>query len=137
MANWTGLARTNYFRVKDEAAFLEWVEAVYNLNVHQQDGLFMVYAEDGWPSSRAKLPSEGDVDDEVDEFDFVDELYRHLADGEVLIGMEAGHEKARYVSGHAFAVRKGDEILTLSIGDSYNMAKAWPLTNAAPSLCTS
>lgn len=31
MANWTGLARTNYFRVKDEAAFLEWVEAVYNL----------------------------------------------------------------------------------------------------------
>jgi len=40
--------------------------------------------------------------------------------------MEAGHEKERYVVGHAIAVRAGGDFITVNLQDIYKLAeKKW------------
>ena len=118
MANWYGIARSNYFRVKDNAAFLIWVDA-YNLDYFQdKEGRYAIAASDGegWPSSCLS-----EYDEYLD-LDLPMELAAHLADGEVAILMEVGNEKLRYITGYAVAVNSKGDIISVGLDEIYKKA---------------
>lgn len=120
MANYVGHARSNYFRVRDEAAFLAWVETLPGVVARNGDssGCFVLLVEDadggGWPNWRYYE----DVEDE-EEMDLHAELAEHLAEGEVAILQEIGAEKLRYLVGYTVAVNHRGETLSVSIDEVY------------------
>jgi hypothetical protein len=93
MANWTGSARSNYFRVKDEHG--------------------------GWPNW---IPAET-IDEEDVEVDVAEIVAGHLAAGEVAILIEVGAEKLRYLTGIAVAVNDRNEQRCIDLEDIYEVAK--------------
>lgn len=124
MANYYATARTNYFKVKDEAAFRQWAEDLHCevLTDGEDEHTFALLCsdEDGIPSSRYNNRT-----DEVVEVEFMAELAAHLQEDHVAIVQESGHEARRYVSAHAWAVNSRGEIAHVSLSDIY--AKAAPL----------
>jgi len=120
MADWIGSSRTNYFHVKDAQAFKEAMSA---LDVEVWDNaedatLFGLgcgeWSDGSWPSY--------DVEEEVD-FDFIDKVWPHLADGEVAVFETIGAEKLRYLTGHATAVDHTGARVDIDIRDIYELAK--------------
>ena len=124
MANFNGTARSNYFKVKDEDAFDEWVNRMPNLVHIESNGLHGVYSDD--PDTGC-FPTNG-YDEETDEdveYGIGAGIKEHLADGEVCVLMEAGAEKVRYISGWAVAFDNTDKPSTrVSLNDIYDLAKA-------------
>ena len=120
MANWCGASRSNYFRVKDEAAFREWAMSL-NIGIFQNNqdaAMFAVhpgeYRGDGsWPSYDY---------DECEEIHFVNQLSAHLAAGEIAVLMTAGAENLRNVTGDAVAVNPQDQVVSISLNDIYVQA---------------
>ncbi len=51
--------------------------------------------------------------EKCEDFDLVEELAQHLADGEIAVLVEAGAEKLRYITGDAVAVRNRTQIKLL------------------------
>jgi hypothetical protein len=125
MANYVAAARSNRFAVRDREAFLAWVGTIPGLYAESEgcrDGAerFVLLAdEDGWPTHR--LPACGD--DCEEEFDLFAELSERLAEGEVAVLVESGHEKLRYVGGYAAAVVHRGEKLSVSLDDIYSMVE--------------
>jgi hypothetical protein len=125
MANYCATCRTNYFRVRDVFAFGEWADqysvTVADLVVDSAENPVTKYAllgEDpdggGWPSWNPE------TDEEIN---FVEELSKHLADGEVAVLIEVGAEKQRYVIGYAVAVDNSGRTVVLSLDEIYGKAK--------------
>lgn len=123
MANWIGSARTNYFRIKDVDAFKAWAKAA-SLVVFEQDGRFGVYSEDeygGWP----EIVFDDDATDAHRDFDIAYELAQHVAEGEIVVCLEAGAEKLRYITGKAIAFKAtadGADKITITLDDIYELA---------------
>jgi len=127
MANWYGTARTNFVRFADEAAY-EAAKALINSTSMQ------------WhPHGEHKLVAMISGNDDTGGFDFNTgddkeiwwpDITKHLADGQVLVAIEAGAEKLRYVSGNAHAVDKSGKYVEISLSDIYALAfkklGAWP-----------
>lgn len=146
MATYYATARTNYFRVKDKAAFTTALAAAFptaSLDVvdgYQGDppGSVAVLERDGygWPHGCG----EGYVidghprpdDDEVcaqceqrfgDHHDDVTAVIaEHLVDGDVAVLMEVGAEKMRYLLGTAIAVDSTGTTVTVGLDDIYQAA---------------
>jgi hypothetical protein len=124
MANYVGSARSNHFRVRDGAAFLDWVGTLPGV-VAREDGAspdrFALLVEDGedgsWPAWRH------DEEGEDEEIDLYTELAGHLAEGEVVVLQEVGAEKLRYLVGYAVAVNHCGEKLAVSIDDIYEKVR--------------
>ena len=117
MANWYGLSRTNYFTVRDEAAFRSWAATLTEvelINNGQDQVGFYTNGDGNWPSLR-------DVEEGQDpvEFDFIYELAGHLAEGQVAILITVGHERARYATGFAVAIRSDRKRLDMNLDDIY------------------
>jgi len=120
MANWYGSSRSNYFRVKDCDAFLQWVEkrGLGFFKNGEDAALFAIHSGDStdagsWPS----------YDLEADtEIDLVAELAQHLPKGEVAVLMEIGAEKLRYLTGIAIAVNHKGRAAVVSLDDVYRKA---------------
>jgi hypothetical protein len=120
MANWYGSSRSNYFRVKDCDAFLQWVErrGLALFENSEDAALFAIHSGDStdagsWPS----------YDPETDtEIDLVAELAQHLPKGEVAVLMEIGAEKLRYLTGIAIAVNHKGRAAVVSLDDVYRKA---------------
>lgn len=121
MANWYGASRSNYFTVKDETAFKDWVAGTPDLMLLEDQGKFGIAVEsgEGWPSMRSDAWSGEDV-----EVDIVSELSAHLAEGQVAVLVESGAEKLRYVTGNAVAVAWDGRWTQVNLSDIYAKAKA-------------
>lgn len=121
MANYYETARTNYFRVKDEAAFRAFMDTVPGSEVHgssTKPGMFCVlFTEDGVSSSRFNEETE-----DWDEFDFMEELAPHLADKSIAVLEATGAEKLRYVCGYAVAINNKGERISININEIYKLA---------------
>ena len=121
MANYYGYARSNYFKVKDVDKFREFVSKLPGAEfIEDSAGRvgFLGDMECGLPSFTWDEESQ-----EETEIDLEQEIATHLAEGEVAILMEAGHEKLRYVTGFASAVNWKGETASVSINDIYRMAQ--------------
>ena len=119
MANWYGTARSNYFKVKDAEAFKSFADSV-NLRWHASpDGSFMIHANDegSWPNDYYDETREDYV-----ELDLVCEISQHLQEDQIVVLIEAGAEKLRYITGYAVAFNKQAETVHLSLDDIYEAA---------------
>ena len=126
MANWYGAARSNYFRVSDLLGLDAVLQNTSITICPNADGslhclLVEGSSEDGgWPSFVQIAAYEDEV-----EFDFAVHVMPFDADGEVVVTMQSGHEKLRYVDGHAHAYVRRGEVVTecqLSLNDIYYLA---------------
>ena len=120
MANWYGQSRSNYFNVKDEAAFHEWAESRDLQVLENPDGLFGIapssMSEDGdWPSFFFR-----DESGEFEDIDLRQELIEHLAEGQVAILMTIGSEKLRYLTGFSEALAWDGRRISVNIADIYD-----------------
>jgi hypothetical protein len=125
MADWYGTARSNYVKVADKEGLNKALEP-FEMDVHHnmEDDTVAFFGIDqygGWPGWCDVYNEEKDQYDEV-EFDPETHIVPYLADGEVLIMMECGAEKLRYITGHASAFTKGKPSVYLSLGDIYKKA---------------
>jgi hypothetical protein len=126
MGNYTGTARTNYFKVKDMAAFLEEIEELgksfifstrdYRDNPEQGDEIAMISSEESgeWPSNRDDEGSGEEV-----EIDWVDLFSRHLEEGQVVVVQEVGSEKACYLNGYSWAITWDGREIAVNINEIY------------------
>lgn len=120
MADWTGTARSNYFRVKDPEAFKAAMER-YEVRVleRQHPGSGEVYyglvsETGGWQSY------DYETEEDIVLWKIVSE---HLVDGDVAVFVEAGAEKARYVTGHAVAFDATGRNVRVDLNDIYAKAE--------------
>lgn len=128
MANWTGTARSNYFQVKDPEAFKAAMEP-YEVRVLERkadDGtqLYGLVSETefgGWQSY------DYETEEDIVLWKIVSE---HLVDGDVAVFVEAGAEKARYVTGYAVAFDATGRDVRVDLDDIYAKAEEvfgrWP-----------
>lgn len=125
MADWYGSARTNYVRFADLDGLKKAIEP-FDLSVeaHPNGTHHCIDSTDqfgGWPSCAF------DDDDNELEFSFEECVAPYLVPGEVLVALECGAEKLRYLSGHAQAfVTDGKDVRYCQIGmnDIYEKAAA-------------
>jgi len=121
MANYYENARTNYFKVKDEAKFNEFLCSLSGLDSYKdkegRHAIFFDY-ESGVPSSKYNEETK-----DYDDVDFLDELSQHLADGSIAIVMGAGAEKLRFINGYAEAINNKGERVGININSIYDLAK--------------
>jgi hypothetical protein len=123
MANWTGAARSNYVKFVDVDKLKEVLKP-FDIEVSANDNGDGTYcllskAENGdWPGA---APDPADPDEWID-FNPVELICPHLQDGEVLVLMEAGHEKLRYVSGWAGAYTANGSHVVVNLMDIYDEA---------------
>lgn len=129
MAQYVATTRSNYFLVRDPAAFEAWcMNRDFEFWTQKADDKTIRYAMTadtcdcyGW--SRFSHSEEGE--DTIDcEIDVPAELAGHLADGETAILLEIGSEKLRYVAGTALAVHCTGQTIVISLSDIYDRASA-------------
>ena len=119
MANWSGTCRSNYFRVKDEPAFLAMLEK-FDIELLRKDDMFSFISDNEYGS----VPDFWDEDKpEDDPISIIDLIGEHLAENSVCVIQESGAEKARYVTGHATAIAWTGEITSISLNDIYAKAQ--------------
>lgn len=126
MANYEEAARTNYFRVKDRAAFDKDFETIPYVEVWNKPGdpqMVAVGADDGWPSYRIIEDDHSSDWYEGEDIDIADVISKHLPEGEVAVVMASGREKLRYVTGYAIAVDHTGRQVTIALNDIYDLAK--------------
>ena len=128
MANYYETCRTNYFRVKDVGAFKAWMDTVPGCTLYEgpeKNGMFCVlFDEEGYPNVRYNEENGGKADaDPYEEFDFMEELAPHLADGSIAVVVASGAEKMRYVCGWASAVNNTGKQVYININSIYDLAK--------------
>lgn len=121
MANWYGSARTNYVRVKDMDGLVAALEPFPIEIADDGEGRVCFLSTEcdsgGWPS----FSFDEETDEEI-EFDFQEHVVPFLDDNEVLIAMEVGAEKLRYLSGQAVAYHPdGEQVLVVNIRDIYEL----------------
>ncbi len=122
MANYCATTRSNYFRVKDAAAFEAWCNErnldFWTKPIDDHGDFYAISADTGdcagWPSY------DSDADDE---FDIAGELANHLDPRDVAILFEIGSEKLRYLNGYAVAVHAGGRTVSVSLRDIYKRAR--------------
>lgn len=119
MANYIPYARSNYYRVKDDEAYIEEIESISGCElITDGEGRHGILFEEGIPSWMYDEDLEEDV-----EIDFCEIVSKHLADDEVAIFQEIGFEKMRYLTGYALAVNSKNESRQIGICDIYDLAK--------------
>lgn len=136
MANYYGVGRTNYFKVKDPDAFKKALLYLSGIRFDQKsDGSFVLMDDNpdggGWNVCHEMtgvddpadwehcVVDEGEGPGDVDTIDISLFIAPFLAEGEVAVVQEVGHEKYRYLIGWATAVDWRGNTKTVSIDDIY------------------
>jgi len=118
MANWYGTARSNYVKVKDvEAAIRDLAGCDIEIYTHPTETGYIMLAgceDDG--GFRFERYNENDEFEE--ELDLKEWATKHLCEGQVLILVEVGAEKLRYVTGWSTAYSWDGRILTVNISST-------------------
>lgn len=130
MGTYVATARTNYFRVRDRAAFTEDIDRAfpewghYVVDGDKPRGSVAVIDHDGfgWPTYACDEYGD-EAGDDPDEVSLLDIIQRHLVVGDVAVLEECGHEKALYVNGFAVAVNSIGETVSVSLDDVYEKAE--------------
>lgn len=119
MANYNCIIRTNYFHVKDNEKFEEFMTHVYGEDLevfHSADSNGnKVYGFGGYGGIAGYFNKEEDYEDNDEAWDnaydnFIDGLVTHVTEDDAILIFESGNEKLRYVVGSvAVITSKGYE----------------------------
>lgn len=132
MGTYVATARTNYFRVHDKEAFTaeidrafpNWGHKVAEGDGNNPQGSVAVIDQDGYGWPTYACDEYDDTGEDPDETTLLDIIQSHVIDGDVAVMQECGHEKSRYVNGHAVAVNSRGETATVALDDIYAKATA-------------
>lgn len=142
MANYYGHFRSNYFKVKDIEAFKSWCDSVGVDYWEKSDDSELVAISSSDQDDYGAIPSHESLDPDYDsdtpppgwteeefaesqrEIDFLQELSKHLVEGEIAVVVENGQEKMRYLTGYAAAVNHLGELVEININQIYDLAEA-------------
>jgi hypothetical protein len=131
MSNWHGTALSNFFRVKDLAGFKSMVEKeLPGVEVREgaatgpNDGRVCVVASrdsdnGGWPTW---IVDPDDHEDEV-EVDMPRSISQHLVEGEIVVLMQSGADRLKYVTGDSVAFDHTGKCVSVSLNDVYKKAR--------------
>lgn len=128
MANYVGSSRSNYFKVRDEAAFRAAMSP-FDLDIwgDQDQGFALSPSsmnDDGcWPSFMPVPDVDGNPTDAEVEVWFPELVAQHLADDAIAVFQSIGSENRRYLCGYSVAINHRAEHLQVSIDDIYALAK--------------
>lgn len=115
MADMYGAVRSNWFVVKDAAAFRDWfTESAYfgdEIELWQEGERFAFGGYEQYPSAWPRYQEDGDTHDYDLEY-FAELIRAHLAEGEEFRVMAAGAEKLRYVAANRLVVTHSDVSFT-------------------------
>lgn len=130
MANYYGVGRTNYFRVKDIDAFRKEFDTIRGVSIQTKDELCpetgkpWVMLMDEHPDGGGWSPYYDYEGDEADyDVDLEEIIANHLIDSDVAVIMETGHEKHRYLIGWAAAVNSKGERVGINLDGIYKAAE--------------
>ena len=112
MANYYATARTNYVTIINQDGLNQALQHFEKMTQVEQEGktAFLAEGDSGtFPSYANWTDAEGK--EHETEFSWVEHVMPYIAEGEVLVTMEAGAEKLRFIIGYAQAfVRRGDKV---------------------------
>lgn len=121
MANWNGIARTNYVKVKDFDALTNFIDGLpIEMQPHPKAVNFVSFS----PADN----DTGDFDHYYADDDGNEECWdwpqiaEHFVEGQVLIVMTVGHEKSHYLTGYASAITWDGRVTDINIDDIYEKA---------------
>jgi hypothetical protein len=123
MANWYGSARSNQFTVTDMDGLKHALAPFGDIEIAERGDKVCLLVTDGDYGGWRSVVF--DEQDEEIEFDPAVHIMPYAKEGEVVVLMEAGAEKLRYITGNAQAfIRKGDEVRSkyLDLSQIYQMA---------------
>lgn len=125
MANYVAYARTNYVKVSDmdtlKRYLQDWPISVYPSS---EEGYFCFICEDpdgaGWPGYG--------YDEDDNEIEFLwEDVMQFIEPGQVLVALEVGAEKLRYLTGIAEAYIRTEDgrvlLLNINLHDIYQKAR--------------
>jgi hypothetical protein len=121
MSDYYAKCRSNYFKVKDEDSFREWI-GDYDVEIFTDtkngDQLFGFISCDGFGC----IPVIWEDEETGEERSILDEISEYLADGETVVIQEVGSEKMRYFCGIAIAIHSSGKFVNLNLRDIYQIA---------------
>jgi len=124
MANYYGVARTNYVQIENmeglKSALKPWIGALRICPDKSGAKFAILSMDEGWPSWGT------DENGEEQELDVEKHIMPYIKEGEVLVLQEVGHENLRYLNGMARAwIRKKGQIqfVDVSIEDIFDKAR--------------
>jgi hypothetical protein len=122
MANYYATTRSNYFRVKDAAAFEAWCRKwsfdFWTKDIEGCGRCYAISADTGDCNGWARFDSEQDG-----EIDIAVELAEHLDVRDAAVLVEVGSEKLRYLIGNAMAVHPDGRTVHVILEEIYLRAK--------------
>ena len=126
MSSWQGVSRTNFVKFSDLDGLKKAIEP-FAIKLSQNSSAPEYWMLEGDDPDHGGFPTSAwpDDADEAIEFDFAEHVAPYLAPGEVLITMESGHDKLRYLTGHTSAYTfDGHNVRQahLDLNDIYSMA---------------
>lgn len=115
-------SRSNYFLVKEAAAFQEWCKSLHLEYLPGDDGsaqqnLWMVRREGPWIFHR-------DVDGVRVELDFIEELAKHVSSGYVVVLISVGMHRLQYLEGNAVAFNSQGQRTSINLEHIYDQAES-------------
>lgn len=124
MANWYGIARTNYVKVKDVDALTKFLDdSSIEIHVHPMMPDYVMFSPDSMSDYGGFEYQTYDEDNNEVEFTWADDIAPHLCEGQILVVHQVGWEKLRYLTGFAIAVAWDGRMTDLSINDIYEKAR--------------
>lgn len=130
MANWNGSARSNYVKIKDidglKAAIAPFEVTIEEHGSNPLLGFCFLSTDEygGWPGT-VSIWRGDTADEEVEEevtFDPVVQICPFMEPDQILVLLEAGAEKLRYITGVATAFSATGDIIQISLEDIYALA---------------
>jgi hypothetical protein len=128
MANWSGAARSNYVEIENFEGLTKALDP-FSVEICEGSGenMFCFLSKDEdcgcWPGSATVDVGDGqEWQEEEVEFDPSVQICPFMKEGEILVMMETGSEKLRYLTGHANAYNKNGDCVSVSINDIYEKA---------------
>lgn len=122
MADWTGVARSNWFAVKniDEFRFeVEQLTDEVTVNTSNRPGKenYVTLLADSWDGSWPMTTKDGDV-----VIDWAGRISPHLVPGHICVIQEVGYEKLRYMTGWSLAINSNGDTVRIDIDDIIDKA---------------
>lgn len=124
MSTYTGLGRTNNFRVTDIAALSDALNDCCVQIIRNPDGTVYLIPDSGSVSGQwdHTVPAPDDEDDTI-EVSVPELVAPYLPAGVVAVFEHVGSEKHRYLNGYAIAIDSTAKEVRVDIGDVYALAE--------------
>lgn len=99
MADYIAMVLSTSFRVKDIDKFMEGLEKVImeEVSIDVENDTVQIHGY-------SPIPNYIEIDDDYENFDFIEYIHKHIKEGEKMRITEIGYEKLRYLQAIAYDI---------------------------------